>query len=223
MIKANDYQKYFLDGDKHVGDYETMYRNCADPWHIEELGLRLDMKAALLLWEHSPVKLDRALDAGAGAGLFTLELLKVLKKTSPEVRLTVSDVAPSALALAKARLETAGEGARVDYVPYDLRRLDESDGPFEAGAYDLIVVAQVLWGLLENIRAVWAGLGRLARRGGRLLVAQHFPDPQNYGADVVGGPDDLARLIAEAGWRPLAALETDRRTNHHWTAMWSWN
>ncbi|MDR2612608.1 MAG: hypothetical protein LBG06_07250, partial [Deltaproteobacteria bacterium] len=75
---GKSYRDYFISGGRHVGDYEGMYRDCEDPWRIEELGLRLDMKAALLLLEafppagRGPGGALRALDAGAGAGLFSL-------------------------------------------------------------------------------------------------------------------------------------------------------
>jgi SAM-dependent methyltransferase len=225
MTQTNDYQRYFIVGDRHVGDYETMYRRCADPWRIEELGLRLDMRATLLLLEHSPTRVSTALDAGAGAGLFTLELLRLLRRTDPDVRLVVSDVAPTALELSRAKIAEARLDANVEFVPFDLRGLDLKGVPFEPASFDLIVLAQVLWGLLENLRAVFPGLGRLTRPGGRLLVSQHFPQPgrQGYGAELVSGPEDLSDLIAESGWRFENSLETDRRNNHHWASLWTWN
>ena len=45
----NDYRKYVILDGRHVGDYEGAWRHCPDPWRIEELGVRLDMSAALLL------------------------------------------------------------------------------------------------------------------------------------------------------------------------------
>jgi SAM-dependent methyltransferase len=231
---TSDCQKYFIVDGRHVGDYEGMWRDCPDPWRIEELGLRLDMRAALLLLEPppdggpgraagAPKTPLSVLDAGAGSGLFTLELAKRLAELGHEPRLVVSDIAPAALARAGPRLAAALPDLDFHLAPFDLRRLGEAGCPWPDGSFDLIVLAQVLWGLIEGIDSLFPALARKLARGGRLLMSQHFPLPgrQSYAADVADGPAKIQAMAAAAGLDLLHTLETDRGTNHHWAALWN--
>ena len=209
-----DYHDYFLVGGRHVGRYEEMYRDCADPWRIEELGPRLDMRAALLLLEGRLDRVRRFLDIGAGLGLFTGLLAETVWRVNPEARGLVTDIAPTAVALAGRRLADP----RLDFQAFDAR----SPEPLRPDrSFDLVVVAQVLWGLLENLDGALAGLARLLAPDGLMLVSQHFPGPgrQGYGADLVAGPEDLAARLAGAGLDILDTLETNRAVNHHWAAL----
>ncbi|MDR1313745.1 MAG: hypothetical protein LBQ12_08620 [Deltaproteobacteria bacterium] len=306
---------YFIADGRHVGDYEGMYRDCSDPWRIEELGVRLDMKAALLLLECSPPTAGgpegelRVLDAGAGAGLFSLALFGSLRKSFPKVELTLTDVSPTALSKAAARFREACAPPPAA-VPYDLRLLAGGPAggvchgpgpgslpainpgpagggaaasvpgpgpapgnarsrepaapgapgapgspvpsgthgspvpsgahgtsrpstvplssvpfgpscPFAPGAFDLIALAQSLWGIVLEISGVLKGFKRMLARGGTLLVSQHFPgkDRQRWGREVAG-PGDFSGILRASGFELVSELETDRASNHHWGATW---
>jgi SAM-dependent methyltransferase len=209
-----DYHDYFLMDGRHIGRYEEMYRDCADPWRIEDLGLRLDMRAALLLLEGRLVQVRRFLDIGAGLGFFTGFLAEAIWRVNPEARGLVTDIAPTAVARAGRRLADP----RLDFQTADARALDSL---WPGRSFDLVVLAQVLWGLLENLDNALAGLARLLPPGGLMLVSQHFPGPgrQSYGADLVAGPEDLAVRLAAAGLEISETLETNRAVNHHWAAL----
>jgi SAM-dependent methyltransferase len=278
---APDYRDYFISGGRHVGDYEGMYRDCEDPWRIEELGVRLDMRAALLLLEAGPPSACgpggalRALDAGAGAGLFSLEVLRTLGRRFARVEMSLNDVSPTALAKARARFAAAG-APEPALVPYDLRLLagdaDSGDlhpppggpeppfkgpeppfgghepslvspeqppggpeqpcggqgsraegpfGPFGARSFDLIVLAQSLWGIVEEVDGVLAAFRGMLDAGGLLLVSQHFPGEarQQWGRRITG-PEGFAGALGGASFKLLAELETDRSSNHHWGSLW---
>jgi len=211
---ATDYHDYFLVDGRHIGRYEEMYQDCADPWRIEELGPRLDMRAALLLLEGRLDRVRRFLDTGTGLGLFTGLLAETIWRVNPEARGLVTDIAPTAVARSQRRLADP----RLEFKAFDAR----DPGPlWPAGSFDLVVLAQVLWGLLENLDGALAGLVRLLPTEGLMLVSQHFPGPgrQNYGADLVAAPEDLAARLAAAGLEILDTLETNRAVNHHWAAL----
>ena len=207
-----DYHDYFLADGRHVGRYEEMYRDCADPWHIEELGFRLDMRAALLLLEGRLGRVERFLDIGAGLGLFTGLLAETVWRVNPRARGLVTDIAPTAVARAARRLADP----RLEFQTADAR-----DPLWPGQSFDLVVLAQALWGLLENLDAALSGLARLLSPGGLLLVSQHFPGPgrQSYGADIVASPEDLTGRLAAAGLDIMDTLETNRAVNHHWAAL----
>ncbi|MDR3154252.1 MAG: methyltransferase domain-containing protein [Deltaproteobacteria bacterium] len=302
------YRDYFISGGRHIGDYEGMYRDCEDPWRIEELGLRLDMSAALLLLEACPPVPSalagclRVLDAGAGAGLFSLALFRKLKELLPEpakVELALNDISPTALKKAAERFGKEGE-AIPSLFPFDLRLLAEGFGPpvalepleagppgnsraagsenplgagegnrlaagaktrgiardsyrsaglsrspapgplsarpaFPAGAdsepspfapesFDLVVLAQSLWGVVQEIGGVIAAFRRLLVPDGLLLISQHFPGPANqaWGREVTG-PEGFAGILTGNSFTLMRELETDRSRNHHWGALWRRN
>jgi SAM-dependent methyltransferase len=236
-----------------VGDYEGMYRDCPDPWRIEELGLRLDMRAALLLLDSFPPVARgqggavRALDAGAGAGLFSLEVYEALNRRYPAVEMTLNDISPTALAKARARF-VANAILPPEILAYDLRRLAGNpasgspaasvspaaspapaapppSGPlppiFSPDALDLIVLAQGLWGIVDGLAGVMRAFRRALGEAGTLLVSQHFPglENQSWGREVAA-PADMADVLRGASFELIAELETGRSVNHHWGSLW---
>jgi SAM-dependent methyltransferase len=217
----NDYRKYVIDNGRHVGDYEGVWRDCPDPWRIEELGVRLDMSAALLLLSRVP-SVELALDAGAGSGLFTLEAARRLKERSPSFTLVVSDISPTALGKAERRLKDADLGLSLLFRPFDLRLLGDSACPWPDGHFDLIIMAQVLWGVVESLESLFPAIARKLAPGGHLMMSQHFfqPGQQSYASEKITGPGVLMELAGQAGFELRHTLETDRQKNHHWAGLW---
>ncbi|MDR0882979.1 MAG: class I SAM-dependent methyltransferase [Candidatus Adiutrix sp.] len=216
MTSGTDYHDYFIRDGRHVGRYEEMYQNCPDPWRIEELGLRLDMRAALLLLAGREGLVSRFLDAGAGLGLFSGLVAAQLWQTNPAARGVITDISPTAVARAAVRLADP----RLDFLTLDVRSL-AANTAFPPGHFDLVVLAQALWGLLDNLDETLAALAALLPAGGLMLVSQHFPGPgrQGYGVEVVASPEDLSTRLGAAGLTLLDTLETNRSTNHHWAAL----
>lgn len=213
---AEDYHDYFIKDGRHLGLYEEMYQKCPDPWHIEELGLRLDMRAALLLLSGREKGIRRFLDIGCGLGLFTGHLAEAIWRESPKAHGLITDISPTAVEKAEARLRDA----RLTFLPLDIRGL-ASKSLLPQKNFDLVVLAQVLWGLVENIDQILPALADLLTDGGRMLISQHFPGPghQTYGAEVVASPEDLIVRLKAAGLEIIDTLETNRAVNHHWAAL----
>ncbi|MDR1044272.1 MAG: class I SAM-dependent methyltransferase [Candidatus Adiutrix sp.] len=211
-----DCHDYFIKDGRHLGLYEEMYLICPDPWRIEELGPRLDMRAALLLLNGREKSVRRFLDIGAGLGLFTSLLTQCLWRSNPEARGLVTDIAPSAVARAQQRLADP----RLEFAALDIRTL--ADKPrFPPENFDLLVLAQVLWGLLEDLPRTLAALADLLPAGGLMLISQHFfpPGRQAYGAETVAGPEELISFLKPAGLEILETIECNRAVNHHWAAL----
>jgi SAM-dependent methyltransferase len=245
---SQDYKDYFIKDGRHIGDYEGMYRNCPDPWNIEALGLRLDMLAALLLLDFLKGPIAKVLDLGCGAGLFSLEVIRKLSKDNKDIWFLLSDISPTALRQAEKRLRTSDLGERgrkealgkagapplgeappdlaslyapeADFLPLDLRTLPK-DNPFSGKGFDLVVLAQALWGILEDLEAILTEVRKSLSPKGALLISQHFPgDAQEYGRDIVRDPEGLKGFLRKAGFKESHSVECDRDFNHHYGGLW---
>ena len=203
---SRDYHDYFIKDGRFIGRFEEMYQNVDDPWHIDRLGRRIDMDAALLLVESANRPCRRVLDAGCGKGLFTS-----LLHQKTQAHIWACDVSATAVAQARDRYKSPD----IEFFTFDLNRPDAL--PFDPGFFDLIAMAQTMWCVLPALEEIFKVFARLLRPGGTLLLSQHFlqPGQQKYGADIMAGPEDLIRLVEKAGFQIKATLETDRLTNHH--------
>lgn len=213
----NNYREYFIKDGRHIGLYDEMYKNCSDPWNIEKLGVRLDMRAALLLLEGRLGKVKSFLDVGAGLGLFSGLAAEAVWRESPDAIGLITDISPEAVRKVAVRLADP----RLRFFSLDARTM-ESEPLLAGNAFDLIILGQVLWGILENLPEILASLARLLSPGGLLLISQHFfaPGRQGYGQAIVSSPEDLSVYLEKAGFTVLNTLETDRAGNHHWAALW---
>jgi SAM-dependent methyltransferase len=123
---------------------------------------------------------SRIADVGAGRGYFTGRLARA---AGPDGRVVATDIDAEALAA----------------IPADpritVRRVAPDDPGLEAGAYDLVFLAQVDQYLPDRV-AYFRALRVALRPGGRLAVSNRLP----YRAKV-----DAAAL--EAGFRPAGRLD----------------
>jgi SAM-dependent methyltransferase len=132
------------------------------PWHVETLDPPL---AEAIAARHAPGR--RLLDLGTGDGVVAIAAARC------GFRVTATDVAPSALGLARDRADRAGARAIV-FVLDDITapRLDGD----RDGAYDVVVDRGLLHCLPRDRRAAYAaGVTRLVPPGGALLVVAHEP------------------------------------------------
>ncbi|MDR2353638.1 MAG: class I SAM-dependent methyltransferase [Deltaproteobacteria bacterium] len=221
---SQDYHDYFIVDGRHIGDYEGMYQNTPDPWNIEQLGVRLDMEAALLLLKKLPFKPQRVLDAGAGSGFMSSLIFPLLLDLNPSLHYTLNDISDTALHLANTRFQNQFPDLSNNYSQkaLDLRELKPQSLPWAEGSFDLIILCQVLWGILENLEQTLEAFFSLLRSPGCLLISQHFPGKanQSYGAERVSGPQDLSQILMALGFTFLNSLATDQEINHHWASLW---
>jgi SAM-dependent methyltransferase len=187
-IGSSDYHDYVIKDGRFIGEFEQMYRNVADPWHCgaEAHSFKNDLLLGAVAHVRGGVR--RALDVGCGLGALTARL----RAAAPDADWHACDVSPSALE--KARRAAPD----VRFFVQDLARPREL--PFEPGSLDLVTMAEVMWYILPHLPAVLDRLHELLRPGGHLLLLQYFlrPEDQQYGREMVAGPDDLLRLVRGA-------------------------
>lgn len=156
------------------------------------------------------------LDLGTGTGRM-LELLSDRAERAVGI-----DASPAMLAVARARIEQAG------LRNVQLRHGDIYAVPVEQGAYDVVVIHQVLHFLDDPSRAVREA-ARALRPGGRLVVVDFAPHAQEFlraehaHRRLGFAADEVAHMIEEAGLEPAshadlppAGAQTDRLTVSIW-------
>jgi SAM-dependent methyltransferase len=208
---SKDYHDYFIKDGRFVGRFEEMYQYADDPWHIDALGRRLDMDAALLLLRHSRERFGKILDLGCGQGLFTNLLLDL----NPD-QVWACDISATAVARAQSRYGDP----RLRFFPFDLNQIAQL--PVPEKHFDLVVMSQTIWCVLPKLQDILRACLKFMSESGSLLISQHFlqPGQQKYGSEIMTQPADLIAILESLGYVIKDTLETNRHTNHH-LALWA--
>jgi len=181
-MSAKNCTDYWLDREtmSFVGDFEGMYRDIADPWgcDAEADGLNNQLFLELLCHRRS---YQSILDIGCGLGGFTDRLWR----RNGGGRAVGADVALTAVAKATAR-----------YPNIDFRVLNVLTDQID-GSYDLILLSEVLWYLLDDLPGVFRKLSRALAGDGLLGVKQYFPEVQRFGAEKLQGVHGFAEFLRE--------------------------
>ena len=195
----NDYHGYVLQGDRFVGAFEQMYRDCSDPWHQDALE-PVSEEVALALLRLQPPR--RVLDLGCGKGRFTQRL-----KQSTGASVTALDLSPTAVRIAQSRYPG------IQFVTAEIPPLN-----FPEGSFDLVVAAELLWYVLPKLQPIFSEVRRVLEPSGRFLILQTFypPEQQQYGREVMSTPADLVRLLP---FDLLHQVECDRSSNYKWIGL----
>lgn len=189
------------------GDFEGMYRDIEDPWGCSQEAGALSKRLFLeILFEKGTFR--RILDIGCGKGDFTNALC--LRNGGGLV--VGWDVAASAVEQAKTRFS---------HLVFETRNIL---GPLAAGSpvFDLVVLSEVLWYILDDLDGVFGRIDALLSQGGVFGVHQYFPREQGFGRDVIDGLEGFAEFLEKRtilrvrekwlrevadGWVLLAAFE----------------
>jgi ubiquinone/menaquinone biosynthesis C-methylase UbiE len=119
------------------------------------------------------------LELGCGPGYYSAEVARSI----PLGRLTLVDIQPEMLEMAKTRLDSFGI-SNIDYVKADAAAL-----PFENDSFDVVYMIAVL-GEIPEIEKCIGELSRVLRKGGLLSVSEQSRDPHfipiNEMKDLVG-------------------------------------
>jgi len=200
-----DHNRYWVDFEKgeFLGDFEGLYRDIDDPWHLAEAANPVyDALLAHLRKDESSVDI---LDVGCGKGAFSARLLR----ETAFRRIVGIDVAPTAIAKANARLgdgrDTTGRlsfavGSYLDQAA--LRSVTA-----ELGRDAIVLMSNNFWHLLHDLRAftdstTWLLRERLGPLS-KMTVLQTFypPGRQKYLTEVCTNPEQLAALFQRGGYR----------------------
>ncbi len=165
--------EYWLDPESAAfrGEFEQMYRDLDDPWgcfaHRDSLHNRLFCD--LLFHER---QFRRTLDLGCGLGGMT----ELMHRQNP-TEIVGCDIAPKAVEQAR---------ARYPHIEFVCGNILTDDLGF-LGKFDLIVMAEILWYLLEDLDGAFNKIERGLQDNGVLGIHQYFPHEQRYGSERIDG------------------------------------
>jgi SAM-dependent methyltransferase len=197
---SDDYHDYVIRKGELVGAFEEMYQSCDDPWMQDQVE-PLAQDLLLLLYHRAEFDVDRLLDIGCGKGRLTNRLASVV-----DGGVVGLDVSPTALATASERSES------VDYLATEVPPF-----PFASDSVDVVVAAELLWYVLDDLSSLFVEIDRVLTDDGRCFLIQQYydPDEQSYGNETMERPADLLPYI------PMT-LEDDVRvqegTGYKWVA-----
>jgi len=160
------------------GEFEAMYRDIEDPWSCANLVDSLNNRLFLEILFHER-EFERILDVGCGLGTFTQRV----KERQPGARVSACDI--SATAVRKAIVAYP----EIDFFVLDILKEEIS------GQYDLVILSEVLWYILENVGEVFAKIHNALRPHGILAIHQYFPDEQRFGVEIIHGAGGFDSFI----------------------------
>lgn len=199
LAAGTSYHDYVIKDGRFIGDFEAMYKNCADPWHQDAIQPVSEDVALALLARRSYAHI---LDVGCGKGRFSDRLHR---STGGSVR--ALDISETAVQTARSRYP--GIRFAVEHIP---------PIPFGNNQFDLIVAAELLWYILPKLSEFFTEVRRVLKPGGHFLVLQTFyqPGQQRYGREILDGAESL---IEKLPLQLLHRVEVDRLPNHKLVAL----
>jgi len=172
-------------GLQFIGDFNGLYQSEDNPWGQdgtdERLGdyyeySRLNIIENLKPYTHH----KQMLEIGSGLGY-------VVDFFNKNLHLTCDGADISSIAVEKARL---------NFPTYNFINVDiQSDNIQLEKKYDVIVLNQVLWYVLEKFENVFENVFNLLNKGGVFIITHAFIESQGYGKDIIDGFGGLVQYI----------------------------
>jgi len=163
------------------GQFEEMYQDIEDPWGCLKKSNFIDKKILCeLIFSRGTYR--KILDIGCGLGGFT----KVLADRNGSGSVSGCDV--SVTAVEKARKLYPG----ITFEPANI--LHDDLGRFNP-PFDLIVISEVLWYILDDLSGVFKKIAESLEASGILAIQQYFPDTQKFGANIINGIDGFELFV----------------------------
>jgi len=199
MISKNYIFKPIGNKLEFIGDFESLYKNEDDPW--SQSG---DVGEIRHYYEHSRTELtnklkeinpDSLLEIGCGLGYTT----KIIQKSLPSCSVMGMDISKEAISRARKLFPD------LDFVSGDIRSIYSSSSRCSHSGmrasykkYDVIILNQLLWYILESLSKTFENCFSLLKSGGRIVISQAFlRTSQKYGKDICDGFDGLMSFLKD--------------------------
>ena len=189
----HDYHDYVIKDGQFVGEFESMYKNCDNPWpeSIQDMEENTASKRIKELIDEYKIGSVLSLGSGLGSHLnWLVEGQKNIKAEGVELSKTAADF--SIDKFPKIKIHNCSV---IDF----LRTNKHS--------YDLIIMREILWYVLEDIEEIFDIL-KSNHKGSFLAIELSFPDDQKYGVEYFHGISEFIdkfkfKIIEEHRINPL--------------------
>jgi SAM-dependent methyltransferase len=190
-------------GLEFVGDFDGLYVRCSDPWG--QGGTREDIASYYSFSRHRLAMALTALvgrsegcrlEIGCGHGHAMNAVAKAIGGTWTGI-----DISHEAV-----------KRARELYPEHRFHTSDIRGGlpfpPSSVGRFDVVILSQILWYILDRPKPAIANAIRLTRTGGLLVVSQAFLRKQLYGTEIIDGFAGALAWFATVFPQELALIES---------------
>ena len=174
-----------------VGDFEGFYKSDNNPWGQTGMDERLHeyytfSRSKILntidFLINSKAESVDILEVGCGLGYVSSKLQTEL---SGNVNITGIDV--SSTAIEKAKIIFPSLEFIVGDVCSKNLKIDKK--------YDIVIMSQILWYILEKISQTFINIDGLLKKNGYLVFVNAFLKEQKYGREIIDGFDGLVRYV----------------------------
>ncbi|EFA74437.1 Probable Methyltransferase [Raphidiopsis brookii D9] len=170
--------------------FEEMYQDIDDPWGCAAHCNSLDNQIFRLMLIENFNKISfnspkKVLDIGCGTGDATYQVFSILSMGGNLIEMIGIDV--SLTAIQKATQKYPSIKFQNKNIMYD-----EIESCF-----DLILLSEVIWYILDDINGVFQKVLRSLNPGGKLAIKQYFPKDQKIGKQVIDGFQGFETFLDE--------------------------
>ena len=183
-MKYKSCTEYWIDpetGDFR-GEYEKMYQEIDDPWGCNKEAKSLK-NCLLLEIIFNKKRYRRILDVGCGLGAIT----NLIYKKNGGGELLGCDIS-----------ETAIKKASLLYPRITFKQMNIiTESLEEIGKFELIILSEILWYILEGLETVFNKIIRVLAQDGTCVMLQYFPEVQKFGREYIDGSNGLESFITQ--------------------------
>lgn len=170
---------------KFIGDFDGLYENEINPWgqdgKDERLGKYYTYSRNNIVEKiNNYKKYKNMLEIGCGLGY-------VVDFFNQNSNLICDGADISSIAIEKSRQNFSNYA----FIHFDV----QADNLELHHKYDVVVLNQVLWYVLEKFENVFENVFNILNKGGTFIISQSFLESQGYGKDIVDGFGGLVQYI----------------------------
>lgn len=171
---------------KFIGDFESLYKNQNDPWQQSgkegEISLYYSHSRKRLVNQLKKLNSNSLLEVGCGLGYTT----QIIQESIPECYVVGMDISKTAIVKANNLFPN------LNFIEGDI----SSFNLLLEKKYDIIILNQLLWYILESLSNTFENCFKLLNPKGKLIISQAFlQTPQKYGKEICDGFDGLVKYL----------------------------
>lgn len=222
MGDTGDSGDFVFRADNYVGDFEGLYRAMSDPWG--QSGEHPRMRDYYRSSREALVRFLRVLDTPGAGWTGVLRALEVgcgIGHVTDQLRTSFPNRTVHGCDISQAAVERAwATHPSSFFFQLDITASDAVlDHHWYASHYNVVVLNQILWYILERLPTAFDNCARLLVPHGHLIIHTAFLDDQKFGKGTVDGFHGLIGwVLAHApGWQIVGASydPTPRHAPYH--------